>query len=138
MDNIQIKLELPNTPISKSIVNVSTIAFLDQLELTFEEVSDVNTALSEAIDNCIFHAYPEMTENIIVTYILSGRELTVIVRDCGFGITDIEQAVTTAYSTAGRRGMGFTIMELNMDDMIVKSIPGRGTTVTMKKKFADR
>lgn len=133
------KLDLPNAPISASVAIASLAAFLEQLNPTEADFLDVTNALSEAITNCQLHAYEEMTGNIIVIYTLNDRNLTVTVRDCGTGIADIETAMVPLFTTIkGRNGMGFTFIETLMDDVNITSITGRGTTVTMKKKFANR
>ena len=108
---------------------------------TLEELGDIRTAVSEAVTNCIVHAYP--TELGIITLrcrILKDNVLDIVVKDRGVGIPDVEQARRPMYTTGGadRSGMGFTIMESFTDRMRVKSKLGHGTTVVMQKRIAPR
>ena len=115
--------------------------FAAQLDPTLEELGDIKTAVSEAVTNAIVHAYPDTLGKIVVkAKILDGNILEVTVRDWGKGIADVEQARQPLYTTGGeeRSGMGFTIMESFMDRLVVRSTPGRGTTVVMRKRLAPR
>ena len=99
-------------------------------------MADIKTAVSEAITNCIVHAYDERTEKIRIECRNDQRELTVVVKDTGKGIEDVEKAMEPLYTTKpeqDRSGMGFAFMEAFMDQVTVESEPGKGTTVTMKK-----
>ena len=112
-----------------------------QLDPTLDEVADVKTAVSEAVTNAIVHAYPDWLGKIILRLRLyEGNELEIQIKDAGVGIPDVEQARTPLYTTGGeeRSGMGFTIMESFMDNLKVRSQPGKGTTVTMRKRIARR
>ena len=115
--------------------------FAAQLDPTLEELGDIKTAVSEAVTNAIVHAYPDTLGKIVVkAKILEGNILEVTVRDWGKGIADVEQARKPLYTTGGeeRSGMGFTIMESFMDTLKVRSRPGKGTVVTMRKRIAQR
>ena len=115
--------------------------FAAQLDPTLEELGDIKTAVSEAVTNAIVHAYPDTLGKVVVkAKILEGNVLEVTVRDWGKGIADVEQARKPLYTTGGeeRSGMGFTIMESFMDRLTVRSVPGRGTAVTMRKRLAPR
>ena len=115
--------------------------FAAQLDPTLEELGDIKTAVSEAVTNAIVHAYPDTLGKIVVkAKILDGNILEVTVRDWGKGIADVEQARKPLYTTGGeeRSGMGFTIMESFMDKLTVRSKPGKGTTVTMRRTIARR
>jgi anti-sigma F factor len=111
-------------------------AFATQLDPTLEEVADIKTAVSEAVTNCIVHAYPDTVGEILIIAELNERRIRVRITDFGVGISDIAQARQPFFSTAGdesRSGMGFTVMETFMDEVSVESAPGRGTTVEMAK-----
>jgi stage II sporulation protein AB (anti-sigma F factor) len=121
-----------NESFARSVVG----AFATQLDPTLEEVADIKTAVSEAVTNCIVHAYPGTTGEILITAELAERRIRVRVADFGVGIADIAQARQPFFSTAGdesRSGMGFTVMETFMDEVSVESEMGRGTTVEMVK-----
>ena len=101
----------------------------------------MKTAISEAVTNAIVHAYPDTRGKVEVKLRLyPGNQLELIVRDWGVGIPDIEKARTPLFTTGNeeRSGMGFTIMESFMDSVKIRSTPGKGTTVTMRKRFALR
>ena len=112
-----------------------------QLDPTLDEVADIKTAVSEAVTNAIVHAYPESIGKVSMRLRLyEGGVLEIQVRDWGVGIPDVEQARTPLFTTGNeeRSGMGFTIMESFMDTLRVRSSPGKGTTVTMRKRVSRR
>ena len=116
-------------------------AFVAQLDPTLDELSDIKTAVSEAVTNSIVHAYKEGVGNIVlVVEISSDNMVEITVKDRGCGIEDIDQACQPMFTTGGqeRSGMGFTIMQTFMDSMKVRSVPGRGTVVKMKKLISIR
>ena len=118
-----------------------TAAFLARYDPTVPQLADLKTAVSEAVTNCIVHAYPEKLGNITLRCrILKDNVLDIVIKDKGVGIPDIEQARRPAYTTGGaeRSGMGFTIMESFMTDLEITSKPGRGTTVHMRRKLQRR
>ena len=115
--------------------------FAAQLDPTLDEVADIKTAVSEAVTNAIVHAYPDRLGRISLRLrLLEGNTLEVQVKDTGVGIPDVEQARAPLFTTGSeeRSGMGFTIMESFMDSLKVRSAPGKGTTVTMRKRIARR
>ena len=115
--------------------------FAAQLDPTLDEVADIKTAVSEAVTNAIVHAYPDRLGRITLRLRLyEGGVLELQVKDSGVGIPDVDKARTPLYTTGGeeRSGMGFTIMESFMDKLKVRSQPGKGTTVTMRKRLAPR
>ena len=123
-------------PTNEALARVAVASFCTQLNPTLEEVSDLKTAVSEAVTNCIIHGYEGEVHKIQVDCRLSGQELTVDVIDHGVGIADIQKAMEPMFTTKpdkDRSGMGFTFMEACMDEVLVESEVGRGTTVHMKK-----
>lgn len=126
-----------NEAFSRSLIS----AFVSQLDPTLEELCDIKTAVSEAVTNCIVHAYNDSyseKERIILLNAQCSKDglITVRIRDKGCGIRDIDKAREPMYSGAGseeRSGMGFSIMESFTDKLSVTSTIGKGTTVTLKK-----
>ena len=136
-----IKLEFPSKSSNEGFARAAAAAFALQLDPTMEELGDLRTAVSEAVTNAIVHAYPDTLGKVQLKLRLYPEgELEVIVRDWGVGIPDVNKARTPLYTTGDeeRSGMGFTIMESFMDTVRVRSVPGKGTTVAMRKKFAAR
>ena len=126
---------------NEGFARTAAACFAAQLDPTLEEVNDVKTAVSEAVTNAIVHAYPDTIGRIVMKLrIREDHSLEVVVRDWGVGIEDVEQARTPLFTTGSeeRSGMGFTIMESFMDTLRVRSAPGKGTTVTMRRKIARR
>lgn len=116
-------------------------AFALPLNPTLSELSDVKTAVSEAVTNCIVHGYRNMEGWITVRCVIEGEKLHIEISDGGTGIEDLEKALTPFYTTLPeeeRSGMGFTIMQTFMTDFSVRSERGKGTTVTMCKDFGAR
>lgn len=121
---------------NESFARVTVAAFLTQLNPTIEEVSDVKTAISEAVTNCIIHGYENERKKIYIRCRIEGQTFYVSVRDEGKGIENVEQAMMPMYTTkpeADRSGMGFSFMEAFMDHVEVESVPGKGTEVKMEK-----
>ena len=136
-----VSLEFPSRSANESFARAAAACFAAQLDPTLEEVNDVKTAVSEAVTNAIVHAYPDSIGQVVVKVrICPDQVLEVTVRDHGRGIPDIEKARQPMFTTGGeeRSGMGFTIMESFMDRLVVRSTPGRGTTVVMRKRLAPR
>ena len=137
----QVRLEFPRRSANEGFARTAAACFAAQLDPTLEEINDVKTAVSEAVTNAIVHAYPDTLGKISMKLrIREDHTLEVVVRDWGVGIADVEQARTPLFTTGGqeRSGMGFTIMESFMDQLRVRSVPGKGTTVTMRRKIARR
>lgn len=136
-----ITFEFLSRSANEGFARSAVAAFAAQLDPTLEELGDIKTAVSEAVTNAIVHAYPEALGTVQVKVRVCGENvLEITVRDHGRGIPDIEQARQPMFTTGGaeRSGMGFTIMESFMDAVTVRSVPGRGTTVVMKKKLSRR
>jgi stage II sporulation protein AB (anti-sigma F factor) len=126
---------------NESFARSCVSAFAAQLDPTIEEISDIKTAVSEAVTNCIVHAYGEQMGNIYITAELTDNNIIRIkIRDKGCGINNIEQAMEPLYTSLGgeRAGLGFAVMESFMDGLKVNSKLGKGTTVTMTKKISRR
>ena len=137
----QMVLEFPSKSVNEGFARSAVACFAAQLDPTLDELGDIKTAVSEAVTNCIVHAYPDAIGKITIRCrILSDNVLDIVIKDKGTGIEDVTQARTPMYTTGGeeRSGMGFTIMESFMDHLTVRSVPGRGTTVTMKKRLLPR
>ena len=137
----QVILEFPSRSANGGFLRTAAACFAAQLDPTLEEVNDIKTAVSEAVTNAIVHAYPDTLGKIVVKLrIREDHALEIVVKDWGVGIEDIAQARTPLFTTGGeeRSGMGFTIMESFMDTLKVRSVPGKGTTVTMGRKIARR
>ena len=135
-DKNELILEVQSRSCNEGLVRIAVAAFSTQLNPTLEEVADIKTAVSEAITNCIVHAYEKETEVIRVECRNEKRQLTVVVKDKGKGIQDVKKAMEPLFTTKpeqDRSGMGFAFMEAFMDKVEVDSQPGQGTTVTMKK-----
>ena len=121
---------------NEGFARVAVASFLTQLNPTVEEVSDVKTAISEAVTNAIIHGYENEIHKVSIRCRIEGQQMTVEVRDHGVGFENIEQAMTPLYTSKPeleRSGMGFAFMEAFMDHVEVESEPGEGTTVRMKK-----
>ena len=136
------KVSFAGHSINEGFARVSAAAFFAQLDPTAEEISDIKTAVSEAVTNCIVHAYRDDVGKIEMTAkILSNDEVYIKIRDGGCGIEDIKKAMEPTFTTdtAGERaGLGFAVMDTFMDKLRVYSKPGKGTTVVMKKKIKSR
>ena len=136
-----VTLEFLSRSSNEGFARVAAAGFAAQLDPTLDELGDIKTAVSEAVTNAIVHGYPDQLGRIAVKLkLLPNNTLEITVRDWGRGIADIQQARQPRFTTGGeeRSGMGFTIMESFMDKLTVKSTPGRGTTVTMRKRVSAR
>lgn len=136
-----IKTEFPSKSCNEALARSVTGIFASQLDPTMEELGDLKTAVSEAVTNCVVHAYPDRLGRIMLRCrIIEEKKLEIVVRDWGRGIEDIEKARTALFTTGGpdRSGMGFTIMESFMDKVTVRSKPGEGTTVVMTRSISKR
>ena len=136
-----IKLDFPSRSRNEALARAVTAAFAAQLDPTLEELGDIRTAVSEAVTNCIVHAYPDTVGLVHMRLrIVDGELLEILIQDKGKGIEDLEKARQPLFTTGGeeRSGMGFTIMESFMDRLRVRSKPGKGTTVIMERKIRSR
>ena len=137
-----VTLEFLSRSANEGFARMAAASFAAQLDPTLDEIGDIKTAVSEAVTNAIVHGYKRMGGTVRLKATLSDQgELTVDVIDNGCGIPDVEKARTPFFTTESgeeRSGMGFTIMESFMDTLRVKSVPGRGTTVTMCRRIRRR
>ena len=132
----EMKLEFVSKSSNEAFARITVAAFASQLDPTIEELADIETAVSEAVTNCIIHGYEGTSGIVKVECKLKDNCIEIEISDNGKGISDIELARKPLYTTKAnleRSGMGFTIMESFMDDFKVESIEGMGTKVTMKK-----
>lgn len=132
----RIKLEFDSKSSNESFARMTVAAFVLRLDPTVEEMSDIKTAVSEAVTNCVVHGYALQPGIITIECYIEENEVTVIVEDKGVGIEDIEKAREPLYTSKpneDRAGMGFSFMEIFMDELLVESKPGVGTRVIMKK-----
>ena len=137
----QAQISFDSRSVNEGFGRAAVAAFLSQLDPTVADLTDMKTAVSEAVTNAIVHAYPDSIGQVVVKVrICPDQVLEVTVRDHGRGIPDIEKARQPMFTTGGeeRSGMGFTIMESFMDRLVVRSTPSRGTTVVMRKRLAPR
>lgn len=136
-----ISLEFMARSVNEAFARTAVACFAAQMDPTLDELGDIKTAVSEAVTNAIVHAYPDTLGKVSLRVrILDDDVLEIVVRDWGRGIADVGKAREPMYTTGGdeRSGMGFTIMESFMDKLSVRSAPGRGTRVTMRKKIIRR
>ena len=132
----EMKLRIPAKSVNEGVCRAFISAFAAELNPTVEELGDLRCAVSEAVTNCIVHAYPDSVGKIRLRLrILEGGVLEIAVQDWGCGIEDVEKAREPLYTTGGeeRSGLGFSVMESFTDKLRVRSAPGKGTTVVMEK-----
>ena len=137
----QVTITFTSRSANEGFARSAAACFAARLDPTLDEVADIKTAVSEAVTNAIVHAYPDTLGKITLRLRhLEGGVLEIYIKDTGIGIPDVEQARTPLFTTGNeeRSGMGFTIMESFMDSIKVNSTPGRGTTVTLRKKISRR
>ena len=134
-------IEFLSRSANEGFARTAAACFAAQLDPTLEEVNDIKTAVSEAVTNAVVHAYPDRLGKVKLRLrLFEDHTLEVAVQDWGVGIADIQQARTPLFTTGGgeRAGMGFTIMESFMDSLKVRSKPGKGTVVTMRRRVSLR
>lgn len=138
----EIKFTMPSLSVNESTARAVVSSFLVQADPTVEELSDIRTAVSEAVTNSVVHGYRRSRGKIELTVkLLAGREIYIRIKDKGCGIADVEQAMEPLFTTAPeeeRSGLGFSVMESFTDRLTVKSAVGKGTTVIMRKKLGER
>ena len=136
----EIKFTMPSLSVNESTARAVVSSFLVQLNPTVEELSDIRTAVSEAVTIAVVHGYRGTTGDIELTVkLLPHREIYIRIKDKGCGISNVEQAMEPLFTTAPeeeRSGLGFSVMESFTDKLTVKSKVGKGTTVTMRKRLS--
>lgn len=136
--NNEMKVEFLSKSINEGFARCVVASFVSQLDPTIDELSDIKTAVSEAVTNSIVHAYPNVEGIIRIVGKIYDNEVEIDIADNGVGIENIEKAKEPLYTTKGnleRSGMGFAIMENFMDELSVESVLGLGTKISMKKKI---
>ena len=137
----EMKVTFLSRSANEAFARAAVAAFAAQLDPAVDELADLRTAVSEAVTNAIVHAYPQQLGVVTITVKLyeNGR-VRVVVRDRGAGIPNVEKAMEPLYTTGGeeRSGLGFSVMESFTDRLSVRSVPDKGTTVTMDKYIAPR
>ena len=134
-------LEFPSKTSNEGFARSAVACFAAQMDPNIEELGDIRTAVSEAVTNCIVHAYPNGIGIIAMRCrILKDNVLDIVIKDKGVGISNLDEARRPMFTTGGsdRSGMGFTIMESFMTYFSVTSVPGKGTTVHMRRKLQRR
>lgn len=137
----ELKMQIESRSVNEAFARACVAAFAAQMDPDIEEISDVKTAVSEAVTNCIVHAYPETVGKIYIdAKIYESGLFRVKIRDKGCGIADVRQAMEPLYSSLGgeRAGLGFAVMESFCDRIRVISKVDKGTTVTLEKRFKGR
>lgn len=136
----EIKFIMPSLSVNEAAARAVVSSFLIQADPTVEELSDIRTAVSEAVTNAVVHGYRNLKGNVELTVkLLENREIYIRIKDRGCGISDVEQAMEPLFTTAPeeeRSGLGFSVMESFMDKLKVKSNVGKGTTVVMRKRLS--
>ena len=133
-----IKMEFPSKSVNEGFARAAVACFAASLDPTLDELGDIKTAVSEAVTNAAVHAYPDAIGKISLrARIYDGNILEIVIKDWGIGIENVSKAREPMFTTGGedRSGMGFTIMESFMDKLRVRSVRGRGTTVTMTRRI---
>ncbi len=137
----EVKIQLESRSVNEGYARAAVSAFVCQLDPTLEELNDIKTAVSEAVTNCIVHAYKNQVGRIYINIkLFDNSNVQISVRDRGCGIEDVKKAMEPLYTSAGedRAGLGFSVMESFCDGVKVRSKKGAGTTVTLTKKIRGR
>ena len=140
--NNYISMEFLSRSVNEGFARMAVAAFAAQLDPTLEEINDIKTAVSEAVTNCIVHAYPDRVGPITMTVsVYPGRVVRIVIADKGVGIPDIPRAMEPLFTTGNpeeRSGLGFAVMQSFMDKVSVRSAPGRGTRVILTKHLEEK
>lgn len=138
----EMKLQFPGKSANEAFARAAVSAFAAQLDPTIDEISDIKTAVSEAVTNCIVHGYGDTIGQVYIhAKLYEDNLLSVKIKDKGCGIPDVKQAMEpmfTTCSTGERAGLGFAVMQSFMDRVRVTSAPGRGTCVVLSKKLRSK
>ena len=137
----QIELKFKSLPENEAFARTCVSAFCLQLNPTLDEIGDIKTAVSEAVTNCVVHAYPEKAGEITMLLSREDDSVHIVIKDNGVGISDIDKAMTPFYTTKPneeRSGMGFTVMDSFMDSLTVKNNGVKGLIVEMSKRIEQK
>ena len=138
----EMTLTFPSRSANAAFARAAVACFAAQLDPNLEELNDIKTAVSEAVTNCIVHAYPDRVGPITMTVsVYPGRVVRIVIADKGVGIPDIPRAMEPLFTTGNpeeRSGLGFAVMQSFMDKVSVRSAPGRGTRVTLTKHLEEK
>lgn len=132
------KISFPSRSVNEAFARMTIASFCMQFDPTIEQLNDIKTAVSEAVTNCVVHAYPDNVGTVYITAKLKNNILTVTVKDKGIGISDIQQAMQPMFTTDAkteRAGLGFAVMQTFMDKIKVYSTVDKGTRVVMTKNI---
>ena len=132
------KLSFPSRSVNESFARMTVSSFCMQFDPTIEQINDIKTAVSEAVTNCVVHAYPDSIGTVYITAVIRNGVLKITVKDKGVGIPDVQKAMEPMYTTdtgSERAGLGFAVMQAFMDKVKVYSAPGKGTRVVMTKNM---
>lgn len=136
--NNRVELKFKSLPENEAFARSCVASFCLQLNPTLDEISDIKTAVSEAVTNCVVHAYPQKVGEVLLCMEIEKNVLKISISDFGVGIPNIEQALTPFYTSKPdeeRSGMGFTVMDSFMDSLVVKNNSSKGITVVMTKEI---
>lgn len=138
----RIQIKFPSLSVNEGLARSAAAVFLAQLDPSVTELADIKCAVSEAVTNCIVHAYPDRVGPIVMTLaVYPGRLVKITVADRGVGIPDIPKAMEPLFTTGNpeeRSGLGFAVMQSFMDKVRVSSTPGHGTRVTLTKRLEEK
>lgn len=137
----EMKFEFISKSSNESFARATVSAFVAQLDPTISELADIKTAVSEAVTNCIVHAYKQNMGTIyIAVQIFENGKIVIKIRDKGCGIENVNQAMEPMFTTGGdeRAGLGFAVMQSFMDKIKVTSKTGKGTSITLEKNIIPR
>ena len=135
------KMSVLSKSANEGFIRAVSAAFCSLLDPTVEEISDIKTAVSEAVTNSVVHGYKEKQGRIYIDAALyPDNTIKIKIRDKGCGIEDVKKAMEPLFTTAGdeRSGLGFSVMESFSDKLTVSSVPGKGTVVTITKKITGK
>lgn len=136
--NNEMTLNFKSLSENEAFARACVASFCLPINPTMDEMNDIKTAVSEAVTNCVVHAYPKTVGEIVINVKLDGNNTTITIKDFGVGIDDVTKArepFFTSKPDSERSGMGFTVMESFMDKITVESVKNGGTTVTLSKKL---
>lgn len=141
MHNNYVYIKIPSLSTNESFARSAVAAFCASLNPTIEEISDIKTAVSEAVTNAIIHGYDNKLGDIVIECRIKGQVVEIIIEDYGCGIPNVEKAkepLFTSKPELERSGMGFTVMETFMDELVVLSERDIGTKIILRKKISDK